>query len=207
MRIPRPEAGERGFTLIELVVSMTIMSVVMAVMTAAVAQIYSAANRVDTTSFNRSQITTAFRRLDAEMRYATWIGPETTTPVGSSYYVEYAMGGNDCRELKFDTSAGVLSLYSWTLPSNTPANPVALASNVSVISGVPPFKTSALGTVPSADPIWIGKAYAPQYSQLRVRFNAVTGTSTVPFDAVYTAQNTQANTAASNNCSNGRPTS
>jgi prepilin-type N-terminal cleavage/methylation domain-containing protein len=213
IRRPEPEdRDDRGFTIIEMVVSMAIMSIVMTIMTAAVAQIYSAANRVDSTSFNRSQLTLAFRRLDTEMRYATWIGTATPTPVGNSYYVEYAIGTDGCRELKFDTSAGVLSLYSWTLPSNTPANPVALASNVRVMSGpVPPFFTQGVGTFPFAtatsDTIGLGKAYSPQFAQLRVRFNAVTGKTTVPFDTIYTAENTAANTAASNTCSKGRPTS
>jgi prepilin-type N-terminal cleavage/methylation domain-containing protein len=208
--LPARARDDRGFTLIELVVSMVIMTVIATITTAAVTQIYSAANKVDTTSYSRSQLTVAFRRLDTEMRYATWLGAASTTPVGGSYYVEYAMGATTCRELKFDTNAGVLSLYSWTLPSTTPANPVALASNVSLTGGVQPFFTQAIGTFPyataSTDSVGLGKAYSPQFAQLRVRFTALTGTTTAPFDTIYTAENTAANTATSNDCSKGRPT-
>jgi prepilin-type N-terminal cleavage/methylation domain-containing protein len=200
---------DRGFTIVEMIVSMAIMSVVMTVLTAAITQIYSATNRVDTASFNRSQLTIAFRRLDAEMRYAIWLATPTPTPVGTSFYVEYEVP-DGCRELKFDTSAGVLSLYSWAVTSTTPLNPIALASNVSQMSGVRPFTAYAPGTFPfgsaTPDPIGLGKAYSPQFGQLRLQFNAITGTTTVPFDAIYTAENTSSSVTSSN-CKNGRPTS
>ena len=198
---------DRGFTIIELVVSMTIMSIVMAVVIAAIAQIYSATTRVDTASYDRAQLTIAFRRLDAEMRYATWLS--TPGLVGGNYYAEYAVPNSGCRELKF--GSGVLTLYSWVLPSTTPTSPVALASNLTLISGVLPFTTYAVGATPfasaTADTAGLGKGYAPQFSQLRVRFNAATGPTTVPFDTIFTAENTNANTATSNDCSKGRPTS
>jgi len=201
------DRDDRGFTLIEMVVSMAIMSVIMAVVTAAISQIYSATNRVDTASYNRSQLTIAFRRLDAEMRYATWIN--TPGLVGTRYYVEYAVP-DGCRQLKLDTSTGVLTLYSWPATGTTPDNPVALASNVSVISGVAPFTTYAIGATPfasaTADPLGIGKAYAPQFAQLRLRLNTVTGATTTPFDSLFTAENSSVNTNSSS-CSKGRPTS
>jgi prepilin-type N-terminal cleavage/methylation domain-containing protein len=204
---PGRPRDDRGFTLLEMVVSMAIMSVVMTVVTAGITQIYSAANRVDTGSYNRSQLTIAFRRLDAEVRYATWIA--TPGLVGTRYYVEYAVPAG-CRQLKLDTGTGVLTLYSWPLTSSTPADPVALASNVAVISGVAPFTTYAIGAMPfataSADPIGIGKGYAPQFSQLRVRINVTTGATTTPFDSLFTAENSSTNVNSST-CSSGRPTS
>jgi hypothetical protein len=141
------------------------------------------------------------------MRYATWIN--TAGLVGTRYYVEYAVP-DGCRELKLDTSTGVLTLYSWPITSNTPDNPVALASNVGVISGVAPFTTYAISATPfasaSSDTLGIGKAYAPQFTQLRVRVNTVTGATTTPFDALFTAENSSVNTNSST-CSKGRPTS
>jgi prepilin-type N-terminal cleavage/methylation domain-containing protein len=200
-------SGDHGFTIIELVVSMAIMSVVMTVVTAAISQIYSATNRVDTASYDRSQLTIAFRRLDTEMRYATWIA--TPGLVGTRYYVEYAVP-DGCRQLKLDTSTGVLTLFSWLITSNTPANPVALASNITVISGVAPFTTYAIGAAPfataSSDALAIGKGYAAQFAQVRLRFNASTGATIVPFDALFTAENSSTNVSSST-CGKGRPTS
>jgi prepilin-type N-terminal cleavage/methylation domain-containing protein len=205
---PRRPDTDRGFTILEMVVSMAIMSVVMSVVIAGIVQIYSATNRVDTASYNRSQATIAFRRLDAEMRYATWIAPLAGL-VGTRYYVEYSIPAG-CRELKLDTSTGVLTLYSWAFTDTTPANPVALASNVSVITGVPPFYTYAIGTAPfatpSTDTLGIGKGYQPQFSQLRVRVNITTGATTTPFDSLFTAENSTTNVTSST-CSKGRPTS
>jgi prepilin-type N-terminal cleavage/methylation domain-containing protein len=205
----RRGGDDRGFTILEMTISMAIMSVVMAVVTAAISQIYSATNRIDTASFDRSQLTVAFRRLDAEMRYATWIAAPGL--VGTRYYVEYAVPDAGCRQLKFDTATGVVTLYSWMLPSTTPANPVALASNLSLTGGVAPFLKIAVGATPyataSADSVVIGKGYAPQFVQLRLRFTAVTGQTTVPFDTIFTAENTSGSTLTTNNCSSGRPTS
>jgi prepilin-type N-terminal cleavage/methylation domain-containing protein len=208
VRSRRP-ADDHGFTLIEMVITMAIMSVVMAVVIAAIAQIYSATNRVDTASYNRSQATIAFRRLDSEMRYATWINSSPGL-VGTRYYVEYAVPSG-CRQLKFDTSTGVITLYSWAFTDTTPANPVALASNATKINGVAPFTTYAIGgpaPFASASPgtLGIGKGYAPQFAQLRIQVNLVTGATTTLFDAIYTAENsTSGNTSSA--CSNGRPTS
>ena len=210
MSRPRPSRrDDHGFTLIEMVVSMAIMSVIMAVVTAAISQIYSATNRVDTASYNRSQLTIAFRRLDAEMRYATWIA--TPGLVGTRYYVEYAVP-DGCRELKLDTGTGVLTLYSWPSTGTTPANPVALGSNIAVISGVAPFTTYAINATPfasasaSGDTLGIGKGYSPQFTQLRVRVNTVTGATTTPFDSLFTAENSSTKVTSST-CSLGRPTS
>jgi prepilin-type N-terminal cleavage/methylation domain-containing protein len=207
----RRTGDDRGFTILEMTVSMAIMSVVMVVVTAAISEIYSATNRVDTAAYDRSQLTIAFRRLDAEMRYATWLAKPTPVPVGTSYYVEYAVPGSGCRELKFDTASGVLTLYSWVLPSSTPTDPVALASDLTLAGGVAPFLTIAVATTPyataSADSIVIGKAYSPQFLQLRLRFTAATGSTTVPFDTIFTAENTSGSTPTTNNCSLGRPTS
>jgi prepilin-type N-terminal cleavage/methylation domain-containing protein len=199
---------DHGFTLVEMVVSMAIMSVVMSVVIAGIAQIYSATNRVDTASYNRSQATIAFRRLDAEMRYATWITPKPDL-VGTRWYAEYAVP-DGCRQLKLDTSTGVLTLASWPITSTTPANPVALASNVTVIPGFRPFQTYTIGSAPfataSTDTLAIGKGYAPQFTQLRVQVNIVTGATTTPLDSLFTAENSTTNVTSST-CSKGRPTS
>ena len=206
-RLRAARSGDQGFTLLEVLISMGIMSFVLAVVIAALTQIYSATTRVDTTTSDRDQLTTAFRRLDKEIRYAQWISSEGQ--VGTRWYIEYAMPGNSCRELKYDS--GIVTLYSWTLPSSTPGNPQVLGSNLTLTSGYRPFQLVSAHTYPYATAApgtaGVGPSFYPDHAMLRVRVNAVSGRTTVPFDALFTAENTSDNTPPINLCSAGRPTS
>jgi hypothetical protein len=142
------------------------------------------------------------------MRYATWIN-SSPGQLGTRYYIEYQVPSG-CRELKLDTSTGVITLYSWAITDTTPANPVTLASDVTLMSGALPFTPYAIGATPfatvSAGTLGLGKGYAPQFSQLRIQVNLTTGATTTPFDAIYTAENSTTNVSSST-CSKGRPTS
>ena len=72
----RPAAlrdDESGVTLIELVVSMTIMAVMMTVFTTAVVQMYQAANKTESMSNAQAELNNVFLRLDRIVRYAAGI--------------------------------------------------------------------------------------------------------------------------------------
>lgn len=92
-------------TLMELVVALGLMSVVMAVITTGMVQIYSTLNRNEELSLVQSQLHTAFQRLDKEIRYASGIRPPGQGPsAGGSWYVEYSLmnaGVEDCVQLRF----------------------------------------------------------------------------------------------------------
>jgi prepilin-type N-terminal cleavage/methylation domain-containing protein len=207
MTARRPERRDQGFTLIELMVSMGIMSIILAVVIGAITQIYSATTRVDTTTYDRDQLTVAFRRLDKEIRYAQWLA--VPGQVGTRYYLEYAVPNSGCRQLAYDS--GVLTLYSWTLPSTSPANPQVLASSLTLVSGTAPFTVYAANSTPyasaTAGTAGVGRNYSPDHALLRIQVNVVSGRTTVPFDTLYTAENTSRNTPQINACSAGRPTS
>lgn len=195
-----------GFSLIELMVTMTIMSVVLVVVIGAIAQIYSAVTLTEATAVGREQLGNAFRRLDKELRYASWIAKPGQ--VGTRWYVEYALP-TGCRQLKYD--AGVITLAGWTLPSTTPGTPTTLATDLSLITGVAPFALYLAGTVPYASAAagvsGVGRNFAPEHAQFRLQFNAAVGRVTLPFDDIFTAQNTTRLTSLLNDCSKGRPTS
>ncbi|NJC74193.1 type II secretion system protein [Planosporangium thailandense] len=131
-RIQRVRAGgEAGVTLLEIVVAMSIMSLVMAAFTTGVVAMYRAANRTEAIATAESQITIAFERLDKEIRYASAISKPDR--VGSSYVVEYltTTGVGRCGELRLDPS-GNLRLRAWDQGATPPAWTTApvLASNL-----------------------------------------------------------------------------
>jgi prepilin-type N-terminal cleavage/methylation domain-containing protein len=203
-RRPGP-AADQGYSLVELAVAMGIMSIVMIISFGAMLQIYSATSRTESTSFARDQLSNAFRRLDKELRYANWVA--APGQVNNRWYLEYAVAGG-CRQLVLDDD--VLTLASWKPPATTPGAPTAIAGELAVPAGTPPFTVYSPGAQPFASSSpgagGVGKLYAPEYSQVRLRFTATVGTVTLPFDTVFTALNTSRNTSPTNDCGNGRPT-
>ena len=202
----RRRRDDLGFSLIELMVTMTIMSIVLVVVIGAVTQIYSVVTSTEATSVGRDQLGNAFRRLDKELRYASWIA--APGKVGTRWYLEYALP-TGCRQLKYD--GGVITLAAWTPPSTTPGTPTTLATDLSLIGTTAPFTLYPAGTIPYASAgaavSGVGRNFAPEHAQVRLQFNAAVGRVTLPFDDVFTAQNTTRLTSLLNDCSKGRPTS
>jgi prepilin-type N-terminal cleavage/methylation domain-containing protein len=202
----RQHNDDQGFSLTEIMVTLAIMSVVTAVMVGATIQIYSGTKAIDNTSEARDQLDISFRRVERELRYASWTSPTKDQKVGDRYYMEYVTE-KGCRQLKIEN--GILSLAEWTLPGTTPGPATPLASGVTVISGVDPFTISPAGTktYASASPgTGMGADYELEFQQVRLRFAVKVGTVTLPFDSTFTAQNTSRKSADSD-CKYGRPTS
>ncbi|WP_433382151.1 hypothetical protein ACQPZX_18405 [Actinoplanes sp. CA-142083] len=205
---------ESGYSLLEVVVATGFMLMVLVMVAGGLSLIYSNFNRVDELGTARDQIGNSFRRLDKELRYATWVSKEGQ--VGNAWYLEYATT-TDCRQLVFNN--GVLTRAIWTLPGTTPGAPTTIATNLTLTdAGIPPFKVYAPGDQPFATPSpspspsatgidnGVGKDYELEHSQIRLRFTGRLGKTTLPLDVLFTAQNTNRNTPAANDCSKGRPT-
>ncbi|GIF07589.1 prepilin-type N-terminal cleavage/methylation domain-containing protein [Actinoplanes siamensis] len=205
-------SDDRGFTLIELLVGMGLMSVVMVVTLGALMQIYSTVNRSDGLVTTRDQIGNSFRRLDKELRYATWVSP--VGQVDDAWYLEYATG-TDCRQLAFKD--GMLTRAVWTTPGS-PGTPTTIATDLVRTGTVPPFTIYLPGATPyataSPNTSGVGKSYVVERTQIRLRFTGRVGTTSLPLDVLFTAQNTNRNTVfadsakgilVDNECSKGRP--
>ena len=108
-----PDRGDAGFSLIELMVTMSLMSVIMLIVTGAIVEVYSDVNRADGLSTARDQIGNSFRRLDKELRYATWVN--TPGQVGGAWYLEYATSSTTCAQLAFQN--GTLTRAEWNISS------------------------------------------------------------------------------------------
>jgi hypothetical protein len=166
--------GEGGITMIEVVVALSIMSVVMAMFTGGVIAMFRVANKNDSLAGLQSQLNIVFVHLDKEIRYAQAISAPGT--VGSDYYVEYLTGtgaGATCVELRLDVTDAQLQRRSWPQGSTTVDAPgwVPPASNVTATN---PF----ILTTPSG---------ATLVQRLRVRLR-ISGGGTDPNAASYSSR-------------------
>ncbi|WP_240670046.1 prepilin-type N-terminal cleavage/methylation domain-containing protein [Actinoplanes solisilvae] len=130
MRWPR---DDDGITLIEVVVAMSIMSIVGTLFTVAMNQIYRSTNTVESSFDAQRQIEAMYVRLDQEIRYARSISDPAQ--VNGDWYVEYLMSVSNidtCVELRVNTTARELQRRQWT-KNVDPLAPTAwtvLATNV-----------------------------------------------------------------------------
>jgi prepilin-type N-terminal cleavage/methylation domain-containing protein len=213
-------AGERddaGFSLVEILVTMGVMSVVMVVFTTAILQVYRTTAKAESISIVQAQLQTAFQRFDRQLRYASWIAQPGQ--VGTAWYVEWAgYDGSQCYQLRLETAStsaqdspndghGVLQMLTWpraTPPAaGTPGQTVA--ANLVTPDSSGPFERQAAGVAAGAGP-GAGSEFTPDFQRLRVRVSAQRGDSTAQIDTTFTALNTSRNTPATNDCSKGRPT-
>jgi competence protein ComGC len=100
----RVHHDDDGLTLVDVLTSMAIMTVVMALFTSGIVQMYRMVNGTDAKSVAQTQVSVALLRLDRDVRYAA--GISTTGPnagVSSSATVDYLV-----RETK--TVAGALTV-------------------------------------------------------------------------------------------------
>nr|WP_296074389.1 hypothetical protein [uncultured Actinoplanes sp.] len=209
----RLTGDDAGYSLVDLLVALSVMSILFVVVIGAIAEIYGNVTRTEGTSFAREEIGKSFRRLDKELRYATWIS--TPGKVGSSWYLEYAVPSTDsaeyCRQLEFDTVSGVLTLAKWDPTGGGKPGPAGtIATDLTLNAGAAPFTLIAPNSTiyssigPAA--AGVGKHFAPDYYQVRFLFNATLGRVSLREDVTFTAQNTSGNSTTTSKCSGGRPT-
>jgi prepilin-type N-terminal cleavage/methylation domain-containing protein len=131
---------DRGFTMMEMVVGMTVMAIFMAIFTGSILSIYNTADKAQAINTTSSQLNLAFDNLDREIRYASYIGTQTTE-AGTGYWIVSFQTTNTgspvCTQLRIATPLGQLQQRSWSVigsaPSTTAANVTAwvpLASNI-----------------------------------------------------------------------------
>ena len=157
MTAPAVPAGDRpsrrrpgshvdaGFTAIEMVVAMSLMSTLLVVFTTGLVGFFRSANRNQAAVTAQSQIHLAFQRLDTQIRYASAISREGVAPGTSDWYVEYLSnytGVPACTQLRL-TSSGRLQQRTWTQGDTTLPAFATLASGV---SGTQPFTRIPAGT-------------------------------------------------------------
>jgi prepilin-type N-terminal cleavage/methylation domain-containing protein len=186
-----PRARDAGFSLIEVVVSMSVMAVFMAIMTTGIVQVYRVVNSDEAVSIAQSQINIAFLRLDREIRYASDMSTEGQ--VGADWYVEYLTtytGTPICTELRLHVANAQLQRRSWTQGGTPPSTWTIFASGV---SDSRPFTFSA------ADATF-------NYPRLALSLTASSGAGSTAaakeINVTFTAMNTTSSSASV--CTEGR---
>lgn len=148
MRRIRGEHPEAGFTLLEIMISMVLMTFFMVLFTGAVFQMFSMSNKVGAVTESSTQVNIAFQRIDKQIRYASSIdAPNTVLSTGGAWYVEFVnttSGSDVCYQLRLINSQ--LQERTWTgTPALTPTW-VPLASNVVMPTSTPFTFTPATGS-------------------------------------------------------------
>jgi len=182
-----------GFSLAETLVVLAIMSVISAVFTTGVLQIYRVTSAAESGSITQSQLSQALLRLDNSLRYAYSIGAVHTE--GSTPYVEYLVmtaepgqssTAKRCVQLRLAGSGAQdlqLQSRSWAMVSpGSPSAWIPLASSLSTVAGSTPF----VRTQPTT---------AVNHQLLTLRLAAQSGSVTKTSVLTFTALNTYAGTA------------
>jgi prepilin-type N-terminal cleavage/methylation domain-containing protein len=139
-----PAHADDGFSLIELMISMALMSVVTALFTTGIVQVYQAQNFTDDVAETSLQINNAFIRLDADVRYAAGISDPGTA--NGSQYVEYlkSTGGTDvCTQLRLTATgklqrrsrSGTQTTSDWSVLASQLVTPSSFARALATDSG------------------------------------------------------------------------
>ncbi|MGH8861324.1 MAG: type II secretion system protein [Jatrophihabitantaceae bacterium] len=111
----RDGTDDRGSTLMELVVGMTVMGIFMTIFTTAVFQMGRTVNKVQAITISAGQVNAAFLRLDKLVRYASAIATSGAS-AGGNWYIELdntANGPEVCTQLRIDVPTGQLQQRTW----------------------------------------------------------------------------------------------
>lgn len=127
------EDTERGTTLVEIVVGMTIMVICGSIFTGAIVTLSRTSNQAQAVTTAATENNEAFQTLDRTVRYAAAISTPGLGTTGS-WYVELSdtsSGVEVCTQLRVDTTSQQLQSRSWTVSAaSTPSAWTPLASGV-----------------------------------------------------------------------------
>lgn len=158
---------DRGFSLMEVMAATVVMSVVVAITTAAILEIYRSVGRIDAETEAQTQVAAAFKQLDKEIRYARGISLQSA-PLNGDYYVEYLVNLNSvdtCVQLRLRPGTSELQRRQW-VKNVEPLAPTTWTTLAALTTSTTPF------TVTSPEP---NTLTGWRYQRLRVTFTATVG--------------------------------
>lgn len=178
--------GDEGFTLLDTVMAMIVMTVVTAVFTSSVLMMYRTANRVDARSVAQTQVALVMQKLDRQLRYARGI----STVYGGGRYVDYLTvrpNQQQCVQLRLQGT--VLAQRTWTY-QRAPMDLSAWTPLATDVTGVTPFT-------------YVPPTTTMGYQQLTVSLTVGSGSGREANAVTFTAMNSS-RTASNDYCAAGR---
>lgn len=143
MTRPRRQ-DESGFTLVEMLVALTLFSVLLALFTSATTMMYQSVRRQQGLADDADGARRVLQLLDKQVRYANGINTPGTTADGSTW-VEWRQGNHDqqqtCVQWRL-TAAGDMQFRTWAPPLVAAVPPVAVTPG--------PWSTRASRLLPPA---------------------------------------------------------
>jgi prepilin-type N-terminal cleavage/methylation domain-containing protein len=178
-----PAGPDDGFSLIELMISMALMSVVTALFATGIEQVYQAQKFTDALSETSGQINNAYVRLDADIRYATAISDPGAA--GGSQYVEYLRndtGADVCTQLRFSpagqlqqrTNSAAKGLTGWSTLASQLVGPVSFTRT---LASDTTYAYQQLAVVLTAQPTGTGPTESATYTFTALNTSATTPSS------------------------------
>jgi len=165
--------GERGTSLVEVVVAMTIMVICGSIFTGAVVTLYSVTNRAQAVTNSATQTNQAYQALDKLVRYAAAVtNPGFGAGAGTAryWYVELrdtTSASEVCTQLRLDTSERQLERRTWNVTG--PTSLTGLTNWVQISSGI----TNGAAAVGSSEQPFLLVAPAPTADHQQLRFTMV----------------------------------
>jgi prepilin-type N-terminal cleavage/methylation domain-containing protein len=185
--------GDAGMTLLELMITVSIMAVVLLMFTGAMIQIYRSVNKNEAIATARDEINHVFTRLDKEIRYAAGISLPSTG--AGDRYVEFLItntGDPTCVQLRVHVSSAQLQRRSWLQSGGTPGSWTSLASGITATN---PFtRYPATGDF----------AFQRLRIDMTTKHSSGATATKRQTDITFTALNTSPKTSSDNVCTEGR---
>jgi Tfp pilus assembly protein PilV len=186
----RAGGADDGVTLIDVMVSMVVMSVVVAVFTTGVVDMFRTANHSDAAVAAQTQTLAAFNRLERQIRYAQRIMEQHPLSNGN-FAVEFvstdALGVVQCTQLALPTAGGTLTQRQWPAGTAPTAPATTIATGLKAPAGNPFLR------LPAGTPDTAGGT-SSNFDRLQVRVTITVGIGTMAqtrsFQLQYTALNT-----------------
>jgi type II secretory pathway pseudopilin PulG len=116
------EQSDRGFTMLEMVVGMTLMMIFLSIFTTAIISMFDSTNKSQAVNNGSAQLNIAFGRLDRTIRYASFVSQQSVGGDGN-WYVTFQTtntGTPVCTQLRIDKTAQRLQQRTWNVSGTAP---------------------------------------------------------------------------------------
>jgi prepilin-type N-terminal cleavage/methylation domain-containing protein len=198
----RADREDSGFTLIELMVSITLLAILMSLVTAAVLGMFTTVRKQQSSADAIDADRTVLLRLDRQLRFANAITSPGAGATAGTTYVEWQTGNANqpktCTQWRY--AAGAFQARTWT-QGLVGSSLTSWSTQIVGVSAIPGQKIFDI-----ADTSEAGAGYSPQRQHLTIMFQTTAGTqqrSTRATELTITAENSPSASVLAGACTDG----